>query len=220
MRGSWIEQMAFRVPAAVGMQAVLFLVYSFWRVSSLMLLGMAAYKLGLLSKIMLTRISLKRNLVEWALILMALGWGITLFGVYQNEQHQWEIYFVNLFGSQFNYFGSVIAANGYGLFILAVFSRLPNVIAKPLQAVGRTALSNYILQSILCSLLFYGHGFGLFAHFDRFQQLLIVPMIWVLQCVVSMLWLKHYRHGPLEWVWRCAVTNSYLPLAKSALRSA
>jgi uncharacterized protein len=73
-----------------------------------------------------------------------------------------------------------------------------------LAAVGRTALSNYLLQSLLCTTLFYGHGFGLFGKVPRVGQLGIVLAIWALQLLVSPLWLHYFAFGPMEWIWRCA----------------
>jgi uncharacterized protein len=71
-----------------------------------------------------------------------------------------------------------------------------------LAAVGQTAFSCYIAESLICTTLFYGYGFGLFARLDRFQQLLVVLAVWVVLLIVSPLWLKRFRFGPLEWLWR------------------
>jgi uncharacterized protein len=63
-------------------------------------------------------------------------------------------------------------------------------------------LSNYLLQSILCTFIFYGFGLGLYGSVERAGQLAIVLGVWGLQLVISPLWLKHFRFGPAEWVWR------------------
>lgn len=207
MRSNWLEQMTYRAPAALEIQIELFLIYSFWRVSSLMLLGMALHKLGLFRN----KIS-PATLGKWALIAAPTGWSLTAWGVYQNDIYQWHAFYSNVFGSQFNYFGSLISGIGYIFGLLYVAQHIPAWICCVLQSVGCTALSNYILQSLICGLIFYGHGFGLFAQLDRLQQLLIVPVIWVLQSILSTLWLKHFRQGPLERFWRCAVSRSAFAL--------
>ncbi len=79
----------------------------------------------------------------------------------------------------------------------------------PLAAVGRMALTNYLMQTVICTLIFYGHGFGLYGRLDRVEQLGVVLAIWVLQLVVSPWWMKRFRIGPAEWFWRSA---SYLKL--------
>lgn len=75
-------------------------------------------------------------------------------------------------------------------------------ITSPLAAVGQMAFTNYILQSIICSTIFYGYGFGLFGALERYQVYYVVAGCWIVQLVLSPLWLRHYRFGPLEWCWR------------------
>lgn len=67
---------------------------------------------------------------------------------------------------------------------------------------GQTALSNYILQSVLLGLIFYGYGFGQFNQWSRSQLLVWVVMIWLVQVVLTSLWLRRYKQGPLEYLWR------------------
>ena len=64
------------------------------------------------------------------------------------------------------------------------------------------AFSNYISHSVICSILFYGYGFGLIGKLERYQLYYIVPLIWTFQLIVSPIWLRHFRFGPLEWCWR------------------
>lgn len=75
-------------------------------------------------------------------------------------------------------------------------------ITSPLAAVGQMAFTNYILQSIICSTIFYGYGFGLFGKLERYQAYYVVLGCWIVHLVFSPLWLRHYRFGPLEWCWR------------------
>jgi uncharacterized protein len=58
------------------------------------------------------------------------------------------------------------------------------------------------MQTLLCGLIFYGHGLGLFGQVERAGQVLIVIAIWALQLILSPIWLRHFRFGPLEWLWR------------------
>ena len=64
------------------------------------------------------------------------------------------------------------------------------------------ALTNYLMQSVICTTIFYGHGFGLFGQVSRVQQALFVAGIWAVQIVLSSLWMSRFRFGPAEWVWR------------------
>lgn len=69
--------------------------------------------------------------------------------------------------------------------------------------VGKTALSNYILQSLICTFIFFGIGFGLMGQLTPTQTIVIAFAIFLIQCLFSYLWLNHFKYGPLEWVLRC-----------------
>lgn len=71
-----------------------------------------------------------------------------------------------------------------------------------LVAIGQTALSNYVLQSVVCTFLFTGYGFALYGKLERYQLYYAVAACWALSLVASPIWLRHYRFGPLEWCWR------------------
>lgn len=71
-----------------------------------------------------------------------------------------------------------------------------------LAAIGQMALSNYILQSVVCTLVFTGYGFGLYGRLERYQLNYVVAGSWALSLLASPMWLRHYRFGPLEWCWR------------------
>jgi uncharacterized protein len=67
-----------------------------------------------------------------------------------------------------------------------------------LARVGRMSLTNYIMQTLLMLALFSGLGFALYEKLARWQLLAIVPSVWLLQIVISYVWLSRYRSGPLE----------------------
>ena len=83
---------------------------------------------------------------------------------------------------------------------------------KIISWIGKTALSNYIFQSILMGLLFYGYGFDLYNQFSRSQLVLWVLLIWTLQITATYIWLQYNRQGPLEALWR---RLTYKPFNKS-----
>ncbi|WP_253256632.1 DUF418 domain-containing protein [Stenotrophomonas sp. VV52] len=73
---------------------------------------------------------------------------------------------------------------------------------RVLAPMGRMALTQYILQSLVCTWLFYGYGLGAFETLPRAWQVPFALALFALQVLLSHLWLKHFRFGPLEWVWR------------------
>ncbi len=198
MRGNWLEQMEQRIPGAIFMQTFFFAIYSFWRVMAMMLLGMALYKWGVLSaersKAFYTRM---------ILIGLLVGWSIVSIGIWKNFEAGWKMDYSMFTGSLFNYMGSLAVALGYiGLVMLVCKSKFLEYAKRVLSAVGKMAFTNYILMSILATLIFYGHGLGLYGHVERGGQALFVIGIWVVILIISPIWLKYYRYGPLEWLWR------------------
>ncbi len=197
-RGGWLEQMAHRVPAALEMQTFILMIWGFWRAAGLMLIGMALYKLGVLSAQRSPAFYTKLVAVG-----VLIGLPMVSYGVYWNFANDWGP--LSLFyGSQFNYWGSLPVSLAWVAAVMLAWQRqlLPRLLAR-LAAVGRTAFSNYILQTLICTSIFYGHGLGLFADVPRTGQIAIVLAVWIVQLVLSPLWLRHFRFGPLEWLWRC-----------------
>jgi uncharacterized protein len=104
---------------------------------------------------------------------------------------------------QFNYWGSIFVSLGYVAAVMLVCQAAPGTAPlRALAAAGRMALSNYLLTTIICTFIFYGHGLGLFGEVSRIQQLGIVVVVWVTLIVVSNIWLARFRFGPFEWLWR------------------
>jgi uncharacterized protein len=197
-RGSWSHQMTVRAEEALVFQTFVFLLISGWKSSGLMLIGMAFYKLGIL-----TAERDSRFFVRLMIVGFLAGFPLILFGVYENFKHQWDVRFSLFFGPLFNYWGSLFVAFGWiALVMLVVKSSCCLSVVRRLAAVGRMAFTNYILQTLICTTIFYGHGFGLFGSVSRTVQFLITISIWIILIVFSNLWLKFFHYGPLEWLWR------------------
>src|SRR6266403_3227458 len=67
---------------------------------------------------------------------------------------------------------------------------------------GRMAFTNYMTQSIILSLIFYGFGFALFGRLSLPQSLAVAAVIYAAQAAFSAWWLGRFRFGPIEWLWR------------------
>lgn len=197
-RGGWVGQLPHRVSTAIEFQTVIFLFFAFWRVAGLMLIGMALFRWGWLTGQRTKAAYRKLMIAGFSLALPAITWGL-----YLNERGGWsyaEAFFLN---GQFNYWGSVLMALGYvGLVMLwCLGDALPGLRSR-LAAVGRTAFSCYIAQSLVCTLVFYGHGLGLFGELGYARQALVVFAVWTLLLFAAPAWLARYRFGPMEWLWR------------------
>tara|TARA_R110001592_G_scaffold60125_5_gene182765 strand:+ start:488 stop:1675 length:1188 start_codon:yes stop_codon:yes gene_type:complete len=194
----WERQMLVRAPEALNMQTKVFLSEIFWKVSGLMLLGMAFYKKGALT----TKQS-KKYLSKMAIYGIGVGLPMVVGGVLLDFHYRWDFELSYFYFYQFNYWGSVLLAIGYcGVVVLFCKISTRSFIARSLSAVGRMSLSNYLMQSIICSFIFYGHGLGLYGDLDRSAQGVVVLAIWIFQIAFSTIWLSYFQYGPFEWIWR------------------
>ncbi|MCP5102314.1 MAG: DUF418 domain-containing protein [bacterium] len=197
--GGWEEQIRHRVPLAINMQTQIFLLMTFWRAGGLMLIGMALFKWGLLSGLG----ELKKMYWKFLLIGGSVGLAVCITGWISNFRHGWDYKYSMFSGIQFNYWGSLFLAAGFiGAVMLLCVSGKFSFFTRPLAAAGRMAFTNYLVQTIICTFIFYGHGFGLFGKLERIWQALIVFAIFFFQLWVSKWWLKRFRFGPVEWLWR------------------
>ncbi|MBN2430060.1 MAG: DUF418 domain-containing protein [Acidobacteria bacterium] len=208
-QGNWWQQMALRIPQSIKMQTFVFFIYVFWRVTGLMLIGMALFHWRVLTAERSTRF------YAW-MILAGYGFGlpVILYGLQQHFARDWSVHYSMFMGVQFNYWGSLLVAAGH-IGTVMLFCRVSGGawFKKPLAAVGRMAFSNYILQSVICTFIFYGHGLGLYGDLSRFGQILVVPAVWLVLMVFSVLWLRRFPYGPLEWLWRRLTYGRLEPVA-------
>lgn len=99
--------------------------------------------------------------------------------------------------------GTVVLALGYACAVLAL-TQLPRVgrVLMVFAPLGKMAFTNYVMQSLVFSSIFFGWGLGLFGQLGAAQALLIGIVVYVLQMLFSAWWLRRFRYGPLEWTWR------------------
>lgn len=197
-RGGWTDQFAERATPLLMMQTFAFLFFGVWRTVGAMLAGMALMKWGVLS-------AQKSNRFYLIALLIGLALGLPLVGHGASEHvaHDFSVKYSLYGGTLFNYWGSLLVATGYlSIIMLLCKNDRLGTLRRWLGATGRMAFSNYILQTLICTTIFYGHGFGLYGHVPRWGQLAITVAVWVVLIVVSNLWLARFRFGPLEWLWR------------------
>lgn len=90
---------------------------------------------------------------------------------------------------------------------------------QPFAFVGRMALTNYILQSLVCTILFGGFGFGLYEKVGAAGLLGITILIYLFQIPFSVWWLEHFQFGLLEWLWRSLTYRKFISVARLSSRS-
>jgi uncharacterized protein len=86
---------------------------------------------------------------------------------------------------------------------------------RPLRYAGRMALTNYIMHSFIGLILFSCVGFGLYETLSPVETFSIATLVFIVQIILSKLWLHYFKYGPLEWVWRCCTYKKVLRIKKS-----
>jgi uncharacterized membrane protein YeiB len=120
-------------------------------------------------------------------------------------------------GGALFFFSQYLLSAGYvGLIVLAADTVRGRRWLQPLSPLGRMALTNYIMHSLILVLIFHAYGAGGFGRISRAPQMLIVVAIMAFQVLFSAWWLKRYRFGPLEWVWRSLTYKSWQPMRITA----
>lgn len=182
------------------------------RLIGVMFIGMALFKLGFLTgKWPLSRY-LAGGLATLVLGLPAAWWGASHaiaadFAMAELWLHQGV-----------NYVASLFIAFGYASLVMAACKvDWLKLVRLPFASAGRMAFTNYLTQTLAMTFIFVGApGLGLFAELDRTGQLQIVLWTWLVQLIVSTLWLRIFRFGPFEWLWRSLSYGRIQPFLRRA----
>ncbi|SFZ93954.1 uncharacterized protein SAMN05428642_103454 [Flaviramulus basaltis] len=197
MRKSYLNVVAFLGPTNQHYDENWPYRYDLWDVLSMMLLGIALFKLNILSA---------EKSYKFYFIMATLGYLVGLTTNYFEINYIMNQKFSLLSFSKTNItydLGRVGVAMGHvGLIMLFCKSSILKWLKNALSAVGKMALTNYVMHSVFAMFIFTGAGFALFGTFKRHELLYIVFSIWLFQLIASPLWLKYFQFGPLEWLWR------------------
>ncbi len=174
-----------------------------------MVIGIGLYHLGILQGRRRKRFYLLLALVGYALSLPITYWMMrtqvdTRFDpVAFAERFPIHVYDLRRLALTLGHLGMFML-----VFKLGWFAWVQGLFAK----VGRMAFSNYLLQNVLGSVIFFGYGFDLFNELPRHELYVVMAGIWLVNIVFSVLWLRHFRMGPLEWAWRSLTYWRRLPI--------
>ena len=162
-----------------------------------MTLGMALFKWGVLTLRAPAR-------VYWLLLLVGYSVGIPLRMYTSNHLVASDFDIMSFADNGLTYdIRRLFMTTGHlGLLLLFVRSGILSWLQRSLAAVGRMALTNYMMHSLICLIIFLRPGFGLYGAFERHELYYIVAAICLFQLIMSPIWLRYFRFGPLEWAWR------------------
>jgi len=174
-----------------------------------MLIGMMFYRMGILT--------LKAP-KSYLYIMLIAGYGIGLPLSFWETSTAIATNFDPLIKTQtmLTYDISRIAmATGHlSVILLFCLARWGQWLKTRLTAVGRMALTNYLAQSIFCAFIFLSFGLGLYGQVNGYYLYLIVGAIWVIEIIWSGIWLRHFRFGPFEWLWRSLTYGKKQPMKR------
>ena len=179
---------------------------------SMMLLGIALFKLNILSA--------KKSYRFYgimALIGYSIGLSVNYYEVTMIMNSNFS--FLSFSKTDLTYdAGRVPVALGHIASIM-LLCKLPilNWLKSRLAAVGKMALTNYIMHSVIALFFFTGAGFGMFGKLQRHELLYVVFSIWIFQLIISPIWLKYFEFGPIEWLWRNLSYQKMHPLRKTKI---
>lgn len=175
---------------------------------ALLLLGVLAWRRGWLRDPRAHRATLAR------LAAVGLIAGALLTGIDREDSSGWsaEAYLLIVVAAGF---APLVLATGYGAAaLLALEASAVRRALAPLAPLGRMAFTNYIAQSILFGLLFYGYGLGWFNRMGIAPAVALGVAVYALQAAASAAWLRRWRFGPLEWLWRTLTYGRMQPMAR------
>ena len=196
--GSYEEVYEFRTERYLT-QIVRYIFFEAWDVLLFMFLGMAFFKMGILT-------GQAPSKIYWWMLIVGLGLGLFLsyLQMLENVKYQYNNFEYSKHAS-ISYYQLHRALRSLGLFaaiMLLYKSGLFKWLFALMRPVGQMAFTNYLMQSFICGLFFNSMGFGMYGQLQRIEIYYVVAAIWLFQIIFCNIWLRYYRFGPFEWAWR------------------
>lgn len=214
-RGGFLDALQARAQMAMFLQLVLEPRDGLPEAIGQMLIGMALFRMGFFTLGWTSRgygLLIAAGYLVGAPITAWLAWKIWQADFEPLALHHWEVW-----GQAPRPF---IALAHASVVLLIVRAGVARGLTERLAAAGRMAFSNYLMTSIITTLVFCGFGLGLYGRLSRFEQLGVVVGVWVFILIWSKPWLARFHYGPFEWAWRSLVKWSPQPFVRGAAKPA
>ncbi len=174
--------------------------FGIWDLASMIFLGMALYK----TRFFNNRFSTSKYFII-AIGCIAAGLLLGWFRLHylQVAMHDFTKYIKGYAVPHDIFFPIERALLALGYACLLIFFLSANFLTgiwKAFSSAGKLALSNYLLQTLICTFFFYGYGMGYYGRLSQFQLYIVAAEIILVQLVLSVIWLKYYKQGPAEWL--------------------
>lgn len=195
-------------------QSIKFYGGGFFDIIGLFFLGMALYKWNIIT-------GQRKKKFYW--VMLAICYPIGLALSYYNLsttvalKFDWTRMLDKTFIDFYEFRRTLVTLGHLSLIILLYKYGVFTTLYRWLARVGQMAFTNYLMQSIICTIIFYGYGFALFGKLQRYQEYYVVGAVWVFQIIFSNIWLHYYRFGPFEWLWRSLTYWKKQPMKKASV---
>lgn len=188
-----------------------------WDMLLMMFIGMALLQWGFFSN--------KLSTPTYALtLLIGYGLGLPISWFYVQSQVGWIQHVGQMVDTyrtiplQLYDVRRVLLALGHASLLLLMYrSALVPWLMRALTAVGQMAFTNYLMQSMICTLIFYGYGLGYYNKLAFHQLYYVVAGVWLFQLMLSPIWLRYFNFGPFEWLWRSLTYWKPQPMRRAAV---
>lgn len=197
-RGTYVQSFVWRAKRVAEDQAYGVYRYALTDVVGMMLIGMGLFKLGVFT-------AARSAWFYWGLLAVGYGVGVPLnaaVGLEEIAAGFDPARYTALAGASYNPGRLLVALGHVAVVMLVCKAGLLGFLTRRLAAVGRMPLTNYLFETVACCAVFEGWGYGRFGHLQRYELLGVVAGVWAAQLLLSPLWLRVFRYGPAEWLWR------------------
>ncbi len=188
-----------------------YMFFELWDVLLFMFLGMAFFKMGILTGQAPAK-------VYWWVLIVGLGLGIFLSYLYLQPYIKYQFNRFEVTKNvtiQYYQLARVLRSIGiFGAIMLLYKSGAFKWLFLLMRPVGQMAFTNYLMQSLLCGIFFYSIGFAMYGKLQRHEIYNVVGVVWLIQIIYSHIWLHYFRFGPFEWAWRSLTYWKVQPMRK------
>lgn len=216
MRSDYGTVWNFLLQRLQGQQAFQLYRLGIWDIASMMLLGMALLRWGFFSNRL--TISQYAGIAVGGLVIgQTLAW--LSLPSYELRMADYSKFFSSgmwPWTDLLQPFERAFSVLGWaGLVLLLYRTGIGSWLWRAVEAVGQLALTNYFMQTVFCTLFFYGYGMGYFGSLTVYQLYIVVVEIWLIQLIFSVVWLRSFQLGPVEWLWRSLIHGRQQPFRRT-----
>ncbi|MDP3463086.1 MAG: DUF418 domain-containing protein [Bacteroidales bacterium] len=209
--GSFAEQIRFRLTEYANLLGGIIFFYP--NTLAMFLLGMIFMRKGMLTQPALHKSFFKKLLTYTLPVGLA---GAYILASYSPQISQSDPGWLNVL-VMFSHTqgGTALALSYLALIVMCSQANRFGWLRQKLASTGRMALTNYLMQSIIVTTLCFSYGLGLYGKVSPLQGIFISLTIYIIQLFLSDLWLKRFRYGPMEWLWRSLTYGKRLGFRKA-----